>query len=290
MSDMLDVEAIGPGAPASATAGALLREARHAAGVHIAALAAALKVPVHKLEALEADRYDVFPDAVFVRGLASSVCRALKVDPAAVLAALPQGVVPRLSVNRGINASFKRGGTRASGGRSAVPRSVVAVVLVLLLAALAMVFVPRVHETPVPLVRSGQSESNSEVSSGAVPPPAGAASSSAPITAGTSVFAQPSVVTPAPSRVASQPSASSVIASEDLLVITARGTSWVQVRNLAGGTTQKTLGAGEKLIAPGAPPWTVVIGKADAATVMVRGQPLDIASFTRENVARFEVK
>ena len=62
------------------TAGGLLREARQAAGLHIAALAVALKVPVSKLEALEADDYAKLTDTVFVRALASSVCRALKAD------------------------------------------------------------------------------------------------------------------------------------------------------------------------------------------------------------------
>ncbi|HYE38489.1 MAG TPA: helix-turn-helix transcriptional regulator, partial [Ramlibacter sp.] len=51
------------------TAGALLRDAREAAGLHVATLAANLKVPVRKLEALEEDRYDLLPDAVFVRAL-----------------------------------------------------------------------------------------------------------------------------------------------------------------------------------------------------------------------------
>ena len=53
----------------------LLREAREAAGLHIAALAAALKVPVKKLEALEAGRYDELPDLTFARALASSACQ-----------------------------------------------------------------------------------------------------------------------------------------------------------------------------------------------------------------------
>ena len=54
------------------TAGGLLREARQASGMHIAALAGALKVPVSKLEALEADNFRELPDTVFVRALASS--------------------------------------------------------------------------------------------------------------------------------------------------------------------------------------------------------------------------
>ena len=288
-----------PVSGAGGTAGMLLRNARQTAGVHIAALAVALKVPVYKLEALEADSYDVFPDAVFVRALASSVCRSLKVDPAPVLALLPQGAAPRLSADRGINASFKDGNARgSSGGGSAVPRSVVAVVLVLLLAALAMVFVPRAVDAPLASVESKLSDST--VGSPSSIPTASAsvgllpASSSTPTNANALVAGQPQSNAPgfvaAPLVAASQPIPTPA-ASDAVLVITATASSWVQVRNLSGGgVTQKILNAGDRLVASGSPPWAVVIGKADATTVLLRGRPMDITSATRENVARFEVK
>ena len=79
------------------TAGMLLRHAREAAGLHVDTLAANLKVPVRKLEALEEDRYDLLPDATFARALASSVCRTLKVDAQPVLERLPQGAQPSLT-------------------------------------------------------------------------------------------------------------------------------------------------------------------------------------------------
>src|SRR6476469_144798 len=82
------------------TAGSLLRQAREAAGLHVAALAVSLKVPVRKLEALEDARYDALPDTVFARALASSVCRTLKVDPQPILDRLPQGHAPRLVPER----------------------------------------------------------------------------------------------------------------------------------------------------------------------------------------------
>jgi hypothetical protein len=72
------------------TAGQLLREARLKAGVHLAVLSVTLKVPVRQLEALEADQLDLAKGAVFLRGLASSVCRHLNTDPAPILALLPQ--------------------------------------------------------------------------------------------------------------------------------------------------------------------------------------------------------
>ena len=72
------------------SAGALLRLAREQQGMHIAMLAAQIKVPVKKVQALEADQFEEFASAVFVRSLAASVCRTLKVDAAPVLALLPQ--------------------------------------------------------------------------------------------------------------------------------------------------------------------------------------------------------
>ncbi len=94
-----DASLVGSGDAASlASAGTLLRQAREAAGMHIAALAVLLKVPVKKLEALEADRFDLLPDAVFVRALASSVCRTLKINAVPVLQNLPQNSQPTLNV------------------------------------------------------------------------------------------------------------------------------------------------------------------------------------------------
>jgi cytoskeleton protein RodZ len=74
----------------AATAGAMLRAAREQRGVHIAALAASIKVPQRKLEALEADRYEELLDVTFTRALAQSVCRTLKIDMQPVLDRLPQ--------------------------------------------------------------------------------------------------------------------------------------------------------------------------------------------------------
>ena len=90
------------------SAGAMLREARQAQGLHIAALAATIKVQQRKLEALEADRLDELPDATFTRALAQTVCRALKIDPTAILGLLPPPAGYRLEqVGEGLNAPFR---------------------------------------------------------------------------------------------------------------------------------------------------------------------------------------
>ena len=137
-------EATDTAAPPSA--GRLLREARERQGLHIAALAAAIKVAPKKLELLEADRFDALPDATFTRALAQTVCRALKIDPAAVLVLLPPAAVGhRLEqVGSGLNAPFRErpgvGGQReaAAPGLGAV----FWITALILVAALVLYYAP----------------------------------------------------------------------------------------------------------------------------------------------------
>jgi cytoskeleton protein RodZ len=90
-------EETSPSTTLSASAGALLRQYREAQGFKLDVLAQALRVSPAKLEALEADRLDELPDAMFARALTLAVCRQLKVDAAAVLALLPSQDVSRLA-------------------------------------------------------------------------------------------------------------------------------------------------------------------------------------------------
>jgi cytoskeleton protein RodZ len=131
--------------PASAPSGpgALLRQAREAQGLHIAALAAAIKVSPRKLDALEGDRWHELPDATFTRALARTVCRTLRIDPAPVLAGLPSAPhdavqAARLDIGPGL------GGAGGSGG--AAPRRPVPLLvwlgLALLAGALALLLAP----------------------------------------------------------------------------------------------------------------------------------------------------
>ena len=302
------------------TAGGLLKEARQAAGMHIAALAVALKVPVSKLEALEADNYTVLPYTLFVRALASSVCRTLKIDPAPILSLLPQSQSPRLSVDSaGINAPVKGSAGKSSSSSSASfagsgsgSRSVVLVVLALLVGAVVLFFVPR-HSTPgdssdpVPVAVPDALPANaSEPAPAVVPPtverpadasisasPAAASAASVPVSA-----APPAAAPPAPAAAGSGLSAGAVSAADGAadapsgpLVLRARGASWVQVRDANGALAlQRNLAAGESVSVSAPTPLAVIVGRADATEVIVRGKPFDLTAVARENVARFEVK
>lgn len=304
------------------TAGALLRDAREAAGLHIAALAVALKVPVAKLEALEADNFSALPDMVFVRALASSVCRTLKIDPQAVLALLPQGEGPRLSAGDvGLNAPVKGFAGRSSAApfKGAGSRSFVWAVGLLLIGAALMMFLPRGLDadlsallkqpettTKIPMP-TGNVAQEISVAVGAeqrvpsaAPAPAAAAAAAAAAGVGVELPAGESIK---PAGIASHPivlpsveasapsSAPAADAPSGVLAFKARSESWIQVRDAAGALVlQRNLAPNELVSVSGVLPLAVVIGRADATEVFVRGKPYDIGPVSRENVARFEVK
>jgi cytoskeleton protein RodZ len=94
----------------STTAGALLRQLREDAGFKLDVLAQALRVSPAKLNALESDRLDELPDAMFARALTLAICRQLKTDAAPVLALLPGQDVSRLAAKneRGLDFPLDR--------------------------------------------------------------------------------------------------------------------------------------------------------------------------------------
>lgn len=298
-SSVLDLGA--EDASAAISSGALLRDAREAAGVHVAALAVALKVPVNKLQALEADDFAALPDAVFARALAASVCRTLRLDPAPVLALMPKNTAPSFSAaSPGINASFKDGSEKARRNPlfAQAMRPVGLAVIVLLLGALALVFLPRGGDFSASATHTtGSALQEPEAKPGVVlAPPAvvapesAAVSSPEPLTSralGSSGAVAEAPATADPVEVASVPA----VAPADLLEFRARSDSWVQVRDAAGTVVlQRTLAKGDSASATGTLPLTVVVGRADATDVFVRGSPFALARVAKENVARFEVK
>lgn len=147
MSDVPEADT-GPGQalPPGASAGAMIRRAREGAGLHVAALAVSLKVPVRRLEALEAGRLDLMPDLVFTRALVSSVCRHLKIDPGPILAQLPQGPLVRLTVEGPINEAFRVIPQGRWAWLTQVSRPAVIAGAVLVLASLAVYFQPQLAQ------------------------------------------------------------------------------------------------------------------------------------------------
>jgi len=299
MTDVTPQPAALPAAPD------LLRQARETAGLHIAALAAALKVPVRKLEALEAGQYDELPDLTFARALASSACRHLRVDPAPVLAQIPHRQLAHLGDSGAINAPFKPGNDEpVSTPWGWLSRPAVLVAIALLLGALVIVFMPSVtSQAPVmpPVATAEEPAPSSEPEPPAVlagpgtvteplVAPQGAAAEVAPASSAPSVATVPPVAVPvAPASPA--PVVASVEASAaPVLSITAKADTWLEVSGGASGVLAKRmLKAGETVDFRDALAYSVLLGRADGAEVKVRGRAFDLTPHVRNSVARFEV-
>ena len=366
MSDAAAAPRIEPGV----TAGRLLREARQAQGLHIAALASAIKVSPRKLELLESDRLDELPDATFSRALAQTVCRSLKVDAAPILALLPRAPGSRLQVGEGLNTPFRdRPGRLVPNDWKSLGRPQIWGPVLLLLAAGAVYLMPSgwlpngagrsrpadgsstdsgaatsTASKPVPAASdpaatparaadvagaAGLGEAASSVSmavpdgptdAGVSPTPApvtsGAAAVATPAASLTETGARPVLVAAPPATVvatgpaagastlpaipAATPSANSAapIPAKDaaagpakLLQVRAARDSWIEVVDSRGQTLlSRLVRAGESVGLDGVAPLRVKIGNASGTEVVFRGQALALAPYTRDNLARLELK
>lgn len=304
MSEAFEGSPVAVEQAAGPSAGTLVRQAREAAGLQVDALAVALKVTVKQIEALEADRWDLLPDAVFARALAASIFRNLRIDPAPVLARLPQAA-PRLSPRgAGLNEPFRTSNRGSAPDIGAyLSRPVVLGVLALMLGALVLVLLPVPKDTApdaasaqgVPAVAPSapaSAEAGVQLLTEVVPaPPA-----SAPVTAGpaSAPVAAPAPASPPVVAVPPGVAASAAVASapaDGVLGFSATADSWIKVTDARGAVVlSRLLKSGESAGASGALPLSVVVGRADATRVQLRGRPLDLGPITRENIARFEVK
>lgn len=280
------------------TAGDMLRQAREAHGLQIDVVAAALKVPVKKLQALEDDDIAALPDPVFARALAASIARALHIDPAPVLAKLPGAARPGLAdADQTISSHIRSGAPRSGRGSGGwqPSRAVWIFVALLLVGAAALLWLPSsVFDhlgAPVSRMTSSQDggPSASALPSGEALPPGTVVE---PAVAAVEPSAPPALAASAP--VPGTPAAVAPVAppTSDALVFVAREDSWVTV-NEAGGKQllRRTIKAGETVGLSGALPLSVVIGRASGVSVQVQGKPFDLAPVTKSGgVARFEVK
>ena len=310
---MSDVTTPAAGAQPTGSAGRLLQAGRERRGLELDALAQLLKVPVRKLQALEADRFEELPGAAFTRSLAQSYARQVGVDVQEVLALLPQAIVPpqRLEhVSRGLQTPYREGGGAhfgGSGGRGGFEgfRPVHGVALALLALALLLWLLPPLSTLLPSLGLSSRSEPAAEVAAGSeaaasstvvvetvhgVPaeqvttpvPPAASAVPVMPVpVAASAPPAAPSA--PAPVPAAATPAGT--------VVRKTRTASWIEVRDAGNAVMlSRTLQPGETVGLDGAMPMRVRVGVASALELSLRGEPVDLKPYTRGTSATVVLK
>jgi len=294
------------------TAGGMLRDARQAQGLDLASLAAMLKIPLRRLEALEGGRHDELQGPTFERALAQAACRVLKIDPKPVLALLPQHERNTLErVSEGINTPFRDGQPSRVFELPSLMRPAVIFIVLLIVAAIALFVVPEgwLARVTRPLMNGLAASAPAETPASAatpstqgtapapvVPPPASAAAAAS--------AAVPAAAA-APASVPLSPAAVSATAAQDVdevlahvaaapnipLQVIATGDSWVEVVDAQGHSLlSRTVVAGESVGLDGALPMHVKIGNARGTHLKLRGDNVDLTPWTRDNVARLEVK
>ncbi len=293
-------------------AGALLRAARQQQGLHIAALAAAMKVPPARLEALEAGRYHELVDTTFTRALAQAMCRALRIDPVPVLALLPGSPPDALGrVDGGLNTPFREHGSRGLPSDWAPwRRPVLWLVALLLLAAAAFVLVPAgalrdpvagaaapvmppeaaaSGTAGVPLLPLAGEAAASSLLAGAAGVGIAAVAASGPLGGNAPMLAGPAT----PAADAGQPAApaSGPAGQSGVLSVRALQDTWVQAVDANNQTlVARLVPAGEVLSLSPVLPVRLRVGNAAGTEVLLRGQPVDLSSARRDNIANLSLQ
>jgi len=267
------------------SSGKLLRQARQASGLKLTELASSLKVSVEKLEALESDDFSVFPDVVFMRALAASVCRSLGVDSISVLALMPNSAQARLPLDQesvNTNLSYK------SKNKSFL---FFVIGSVFLLISILFFISKKIDDHYYSLnssidyfkgiffsIDGGSFELNSLDYSGGK---------------NLSNEDQKTILIENDRKEKSEVNNKIFDSKEkysDGIFFRARNSSWIEVKNKEGVIVlQRTLMAGESIEVSDKFPLFVIVGRADMTDVFVRGLPFDLISLSRNNVARFEV-
>ncbi len=301
------------------SAGAMLRGARERQGLHIAALAAAIKVPQAKLEALEAGRYDELTDATFVRALAQSVCRVLKIDARPVLDLMPSARTSALDRVEPVRRTpfHDKPGREEPRELRLWHQPMFWIVAVLLVAAAGFVLWPQRSEVFAPWLAKLPDWATGIAAPPAAPAPADNKPSdikpadTKPAAAPTLAPAPPAAASaaevataPAPAAAPAKPVvtetvhsapapavAAPVDAPAGIAIVRASEPSWVEAHDARGNVLlSRTLQPGESVGLDGALPLKLVIGNATATDVTLRGKRVPLGQPNRDNVVKVELR
>lgn len=312
MSNTIDTEKTSASSsPGQLTAGSKLKAAREAAGLSLDAVAQQLKLAPRQVRALEDDDWQRLPGRTFVRGFSRNYARFVRLDPDAVLALLP-GPDATPALERPALAASRRPMGEIPIERISKPsalRWLIPLVLVAIVAGIAYYELSRskLHVFPdmmssvvsrqpavspaTPPATAMATPSTSGTATSVLPNPMARASPASPAT---NEPTNSAMVRPAPATVGApgaQTPAAGTPAPEASLVLTFRGTSWVEVKDANGRVVvQMTGGSGMTQTVSAAPPIELALGNAPDVDVTFRGQRLDLSPYIRAGVARVALK
>jgi cytoskeleton protein RodZ len=271
MSDQ-PLEIAATAAPSSP--GRALAAARQARGMTVTEVALRLKFSPRKIEALEADRFDALPGPTIVRGMIRGYAKLVGLDAKPLIEALQrqlaQGPVTMSMRPQAMDVPFPRGPRRGS-----FVYVLLSVVVVIAVGSVVLEWVLR-----------------PDAPSAAAPRPAQRAP--APVPPAPVVAPAPEVPPPAPVVMVEQTPAQQLreaILTGKRIELVFNEESWVEIRDADGRIVFSQLNlAGTRRKVEGAAPFSLVIGNAAGVKLRYNDSEVDLAPYTRIDVARLTLK
>ncbi|WP_257326802.1 RodZ domain-containing protein [Pseudoalteromonas rhizosphaerae] len=274
------------------TLGQTLKSSREQANVSLEELAKNLKLSVLQLQRLENDEHQLIGPATFVKGYAKSYCRAFNLDTAAVLALFPE---PQETVKKTNMQSFSRRTEKEAHDSRLMLVSYVILAIVIGSSALWW------WQNSTPLDEQVVTQSLNSFAEETV-----AVAQAEPDVASNSLLEQAgpdeSIDDPTAAQIMEQqadteldvaPSETSNEAQNDglgTIVMHFNEESWVEVHDGKGDKVAFGVKkAGYDMTLSGHLPFSIVLGKHQAVDITLDGEKIDISSFPKNRLAKFNL-
>jgi cytoskeleton protein RodZ len=275
----------GPGSP-----GRLLAAARQARGLTVTEVALRLKFAPRQIEALEADRHEALPGAAVVRGMIRAYAKLLAIDPGPLLAALQEqrraGPETVTMQPRAMAVPMPRAAPRGS-----LVYLVLSAFVVIAVASVIADWLFRPRDPAAPAARpvaAGRDQAVVAATGAPALPAAAAAVEPAPAAA-----APAPVATPAPAGAPPRPSTfqhETILHAKRIELVFDRE-SWVEIKDADGRIVFSQLNPpGSRRNVVGEAPFSIVIGNARGVKLRYNNTDVDLAPFTRTDVARLTLE
>lgn len=293
--------------PLPASAGTLLRSAREAGGLTVDAVAQQLKLAPRQVRAIEDDDFTHLPGRTFVRGFIRNYARLVRLDADSVLRALPAGTATPYLESPALHATAPTIGElptteppRHGWTRWAIPLTLIAIIAATAAWELLHPYVPGALAKkdalpPIERSKAGAPEiigtplpnpvASSEQAS--VPP----ATPEPPTVSNPDAVEAPKGAAETVAVAATTEMTSAPAVADAPLMLTFRDFSWTEVKDRNGRVLLSRMNSGGTTqTISGAPPLDIVVGNAADVTLTWKGKRVDLAPYTRQNVARFTLE
>jgi cytoskeleton protein RodZ len=269
--------------------GEILKTHREHADISIASMAVRLKLTVLQVQRIENDEYQLLGPATFVKGYIKNYCRELKIDSSAVLAMLPAPTVQEKPVDM---QSFSRRTEKEANDSRLMIVSYIILAVVLGSSALwwwqnslpieeqtsnintENSMMSEQQATPIVSTQSQSVTNNNDVDSAALTP---------------QTTMDEHVATPI-TAANTPPATAQTDAAMSTVLMQFNDESWVEVHDAEGERVAFGVKkAGYEMTLTGIAPFSVVLGKHNAVTVTLNGEPVDLSAFPKNRLAKFKL-